>query len=251
MTTKISLEELNRQFLSGEPYNHVVIDNFFDEKTAYQIAEEFPKFDDTNIWTVSYDNPVEKKKACSHWDKFPPKIYSSLFWLCSDGFTQTLSKITGKQNIVADYGLNGGGLHVHGNRGKLNIHKDYSVHPKLPLKRNYNLIIYMTPDWDSSWGGGLELWSHNEENDRPKELIKTIENKFNRAVIFDTTQNSWHGLPQELTCPDNVTRNSLAVYYLTEIDQNTEQRKRAYFVPYKDQNNDPSIEEFCIKRSGL
>lgn len=241
---------LREQFLSGEPYSHVVIDNFFDPVTAEKISNEFPKFDDPNVWTVFYDNPVEKKKACSHWDKFPPTIYSSLFWLCSAGFSEVIGEITGAKNVLADYGLNGGGLHTHSTNGKLNIHKDYSLHPKLPFKRNYNLIIYMTPNWQSEWGGGLELWSHDPERNRPKELVKTIENKFNRAVIFDTQQNSWHGLPQELNCPQGVTRNSLAVYYVTPVEANVEKRTRALFVPYKDQTNDPSIEEFCKKRSG-
>lgn len=250
MIRALNLTQLRDKFLSAVPYNHVVIDNFFDEEVANKIASQFPDHDD-EVWTVSYDNPVEKKKGCSHWDKFPPAIYSSLFYLSSKKFTDLLQQITGEDNIIADYGLHGGGMHSHNRGGKLNVHEDYSIHPKLPLKRNFNLIIYMTPGWDSSWGGGLELWSHDAENNQPKECVTKVENKFNRAIIFDTTQNSWHGLPEELTCPDNIARRSLAVYYLTELELDTNPRKRAYFAPYKDQKNDPRIAEFCKKRSGL
>ena len=238
------------EFLESQPFNHVIIDNFFKEEVANSIAESFYHHDDP-AWTVAYNNPVENKKACSHWDKFPAPIYSALFYLCSEQFTSFIKSVTGNNIVIADYGLHGGGMHSHNRGGKLNIHKDYSIHPKLNLMRNYNLIIYMTPDWDPSWGGGLELWSHDEETQQPKECVTVVENKFNRAVLFDTTQNSWHGLPEALTCPEGVSRRSLATYYLSYINNKAESRKRALYAPYGDQKNDPNITEFCKKRSGL
>lgn len=248
MINRIDASSLEENFLNAEPFDHVVIDNFFTEEVANNIAASFYDHDDP-VWTVSYDNDVEKKKACSHWDKFPAPIYSALFYLCSKQFTNILSWMTQNFDIRADYGLHGGGMHSHNAGGKLNIHKDYSIHPKLPLMRNYNLIIYMTPEWDPSWGGGLELWSHDEELQQPKECVVTIENKFNRAVLFDTTQNSWHGLPQALTCPAHIARRSLATYYLSEINSKAEPRKRALYAPYGVQKNDPNIIEFCKRRS--
>jgi len=250
MISKFDYLSLKDQFLDAKPFSHVVIDDFFLEHVANDIAASFYDHNDL-AWTVSYDNFVEKKKACSHWDKFPAPIYSSMFYLCSDNFTTMLSWVTNNVGIKADYGLHGGGMHSHSVGGKLNIHKDYSIHPKLPLMRNYNLIVYMTPNWDPSWGGGLELWSHDEELQQPKECVVTIQNKFNRAVLFDTTQNSWHGLPQALTCPENVARRSLATYYLSEVNNKAESRQRALYAPYGDQKNNPEITEFCKKRSGL
>ena len=157
--------------------------------------------------------------------------------------------MTGIKNLYPDYGLHGGGLHIHGRGGNLNIHKDYSIHPRLKMQRKLNLIVYMSDDWDSAWGGGLELWSNNPETNRPKELVKTIEPKFNRAILFDTTQNSWHGLPKPLTCPEGKYRKSLAVYYLTDVDENTEERYRALFVPTEEQSTDPEIVKLCKERS--
>ena len=66
-------------------------------------------------------------------------------------------------------------------------------------------------------GGGLEFWSHDEENNRPLEKVKVVEPVFNRAVLFDTTQNSWHGFPQPITFPEGKMRKSFAVYYMTDI----------------------------------
>lgn len=240
--------QLAEEFKNGQPFEHVVIDNFFTEDLAEEIALEFPSHEDS-AWTVSYDNPVEKKKACSHWDKFPQSIYKAMFMVCGTEFTSILKTITGNPKIIPDIGLHGGGMHSHGKEGKLNIHKDYSLHPKVPYMRNYNLIVYMTPDWNPSWGGGLELWSHDHETGMPKECVTKIENKFNRAVFFNTTQNSWHGLPEELSCPPETHRKSLAAYYLSDIDNKAESRKRAYYAPYGDQKNNPEILEFCKKRS--
>ncbi|NES83473.1 MAG: 2OG-Fe(II) oxygenase, partial [Moorea sp. SIO2B7] len=36
---------------------------------------------------------------------------------------------------------------------------------------------------------------------------------FNRCVIFSTTDFSYHGHPDPLTCPEGQTRKSLALYY--------------------------------------
>jgi hypothetical protein len=244
----IDFSSLKESFLSAKPFNYVVIDNFFKKEVADQIALKFPPHGSL-AWTVSYNNPIEVKKACSHWDKFPKSIYAAIYYLCSNEFTRKMNLLTGNDRIYADYGLHDGGMHSHSPGGKLNIHQDYSIHPKIPYKRNYNLIVYMTPDWNPSWGGSLSMWTHDETTKKPKECVKKVENLFNRAVIFDTTQNSWHGLPEEITCPESISRRSLAVYYVSEIDEKTENRKKAYFAPFGDQNNNEEIVKFCEERS--
>lgn len=250
ITNVVDIEKLSAEFKNALPFNHVVIDNFFTSEIANEIVASFPDHN-SDAWTVSYNNPVENKKACSHWDKFPGPIYNALFYLCSADFIKIIEQITQTPSVLADYGLHGGGMHSHNRGGKLNVHKDYSLHPKIPYMRNFNLIIYMTPNWQDEWGGGLELWSHDNETQMPKECITKVSNKFNRAILFNTTQNSWHGLPEALTCPDNLARRSLATYYVTPINEKAENRKRAFYAPYKDQKDNPELVEFCKKRSGL
>jgi hypothetical protein len=108
--------------------------------------------------------------------------------------------------------------------------------------------VYITPDWNPEWGGGLELWDHNEDG-TPSNLYTTVENRFNRAVLFDTTQYSWHGLPRDLHCPQGVTRQSMAIYYVTEPPSKTDSRSRALFVPHGAQADDPEILELIKLRS--
>ena len=243
-------QELQNQFTTAKPFNHVVIDNFWKEDIANELFTEFPDYN-SPLWTTHYNNPVEDKKALNHWDKFPGATYRAFTYLNSQLFVDLVESITGNTGVKTDVGLHGGGWHCHHKGGKLNIHLDYSIHPKLKLERHYNLIIYMTPSWNQKWGGGLELWSHNDQTDQPDKCRVTIENKFNRAVLFDTTQNSWHGLPDDLTCPLDVYRRSMAVYYLTPPSDNASTRPRALYAPHGDQKLDESVLEFIKKRSSI
>ena len=236
---------LSRQFHEAEPFNYVVIDNFFEDEVADAILAEFPEYD-SSIWHV-YSNAIENKKTCNDWNKFPSMTYAVFNRLNSKEFLSKLNYLT-NETLYSDPGLHGGGWHMHSRGGKLNVHLDYDIHPKLNLQRKLNLIVYMTKDWDPAWGGGLEFWSHDENLDAPKECVVRVENKFNRAVIFDTTQNSWHGLPEPLNCPADKYRRSLATYYLRDPKDATT-RKRALFAPYKDQVGDQKVIDLIKTRS--
>lgn len=231
------------------PFNHWIIDNFFPPETVGKISKSFLDYDDSQWW--NYSNPLENKKTLQDWRKFPPEIYQTFQHLCSSDFIGFLKEITGIKKLYPDYGLHGGGLHIHGTNGNLNIHKDYSIHPKLKLQRKLNLIIYLSENWSPEWGGGLQFWSHNNQKNKPDELVKTIDCLFNKAVLFDTTQNSWHGLPEPLQCPQDNYRKSIAVYYMTDIDADSEERYRAQFVPRKDQESNLGVINLCEERSKL
>ena len=248
MINEFDYDKLSKEFQEAQPFRHVVIDNFFDDETARQLSSEFPDYNDEKIWSV-YRNPIENKKLTPNWDLFPKSTYQAFSLMNTPEFVEKIRKITGIANLEADYGLHGGGWHMHGRGGKLNMHKDYSIHPKLGKERRINIIIYMTPDWQEEWGGGLELWSHNDETGLPKECVTKVYNKFNRAVLFDTAQNSWHGLPDEITCPEGVYRKSLAIYYLSEARESSETHDRALFAPHKEQANNPEILELIKKRA--
>lgn len=241
-------DSLREQFLTAAPFNHVIIDDFFVQEIADQLVQDFPAYD-SPLWNAHYQNAMEDKKACNHWDKFPQQTYSAFHYLCSNAFEHIVERITGNVGLQSDFGLHGGGWHAHTKNGKLNVHLDYSIHPKLKLERHYNLIVYITPNWQAEWGGGLELWDHDNENNTAKECVARVENRFNRAVLFDTTQNSWHGLPANLSCPEGTMRQSLAVYYVTDPAADVNPRGKALFVPYGDQKNDPAVLELIKQRS--
>lgn len=240
------LSVIKQQWKKAEPFPHVVIDNFIDQDLACKIADEFPSFDD-NFW-YNYDNPLEIKKACSDWNKFPENIYKVFFNLLSNDVVSKLSYLTDTK-LFADYGLHGGGLHCHKAGGKLNQHLDYSIHPKVNLQRKVNVIIYMSKNWEPEWNGALGLWRHNSKTNLPGQLVHKIDCLFNRAVIFDTTMNSWHGLPDPVTCPENKSRNSLATYYLCEPQMNAPERSKVLYAPTDEQKSDEKIMNLIKLRS--
>jgi Rps23 Pro-64 3,4-dihydroxylase Tpa1-like proline 4-hydroxylase len=242
----LSLEDYVTDFQAGKPFHNIVIDNFLSDEVARAVAAEFPAYNGP-VWN-EYNNAIEVKKAYNHWDKFPPATYKLLNFLNSAAFTAEVAKLCGGE-LYSDPGLHGGGWHSHGPGGKLNMHLDYSIHPKTGLERRMNLILYVQPEWQTKWGGALGFWEHDEANGKPGALVKEIDCLFNRAVIFDTAQNSWHGLPDPVGCPVETPRNSIAVYYLCPPRQQAAERGRALFAPTKEQANDAGVLDLIEKRS--
>lgn len=231
-----------------EPFDYWVIDNFFPIDFARDLSADFIAFDHPD-WFV-YDNPLEVKKTLNNWWNFPPLTYSTIEQFNTQQFVNYLENLTGIVGLQPDPGLHGAGWHIHGSGGKLNVHLDYSLHPKLELQRKLNMIYYATEDWDARWGGNLEFWSG--DSNTADRCVTTIDCKFNRAVIFDTTQNSWHGFPTAINCPDNMYRKSIAMYYLIEPNETVDpQRLRAKYVPSTDQRNDPYIDQLIQQRAKI
>lgn len=247
----INWDIVREDFLSSTPFNNVIIDNFWSPEIAEKLYSEFPKYNDEKIWNTFYNSAIENKKTCNSWDKFPKVTYQAFTFLSGDWIQDRIRYVTNKNDLFMDIGLHGGGWHAHGNGGNLNMHLDYNIHPKLGMQRKLNIIIYLQKDWDVNWGGGLEFWTHDFENNQPKELSKVVDLKFNRAVLFDTTNNSWHGLPYPLKCPEDKPRQSMAAYYLGNAPSITDERPRALFAPREDQKDNTEIKELIKLRSSL
>lgn len=241
--------EASINWSKNKPFPHFIVDEFFDAGVARDLEKEFPDFADS-AWH-EYENAIEVKKVCNNWNAFPSLTYETFSYLNSPNFVNFLSTcLFGENKLYSDPGLNGGGWHIHRRGGKLNTHLDYSLHPKLGLQRKLNIIVYLSSEWQSEWGGHLGLWD-NKSPDSPGDLIKEIEPKFNRAVIFDTTLNSWHGLPNPLKCPENQFRKSFAVYYLTEPAIGADDRGKALFAPTSEQQDDNEVLGLIKKRSSV
>jgi len=228
------------------PFNYCIIDNFFTTKLAKELSKQFPKYN-SNIWH-EYKNKIEIKKTCNNWNTFDKVTYNTFRDLNSDTFVKLLSSKM-KIKLIADPGLHGGGWHIHSDKGNLNPHMDYSVHPKIDFQRRVNLIIYLENDYKSIYGGHLGLWSHDAKTNQPAKLIKEVFPKFNRAIIFDTSQNSWHGLSRTVSLPKNIFRKSIAVYYLSKLKKNHLRNQKALFAPRENQKNSKDVLELIKIRS--
>lgn len=252
MQELLNIDNINKafsEFFNNQPFDYFVCDNFFIKDVAIKLSKEFPNFN-SDIWH-KYNNAIENKKTLNTWNAFPLLTYQTISLLNSNEFLNLIQKNTHIKDIFSDSGLNGGGWHIHNRGGKLNVHLDYSIHPKLKLQRKYNLIVFLEQDWQADWGGGLELWSADIKNKCPDKLIKKVSYKFNRAVFFDTTQNSWHGLPDPINCPTDKYRKSLAAYYLTTPSINIDKRGKALFSPTEQQKGDKKILALIKDRANI
>ena len=238
-------KEWFRHYHDAKPFDHIVIDNFLEKSFAIELENSFFDYY-SDIWHC-YSNAIEEKKTCNIWNEFNEPLYKYFTMINSPSFVQQLSDNVGA-DLIADNGLHGGGLHIHSGGGNLNPHLDYSIHPKIKMQRKINIIYYCSQDSKLSLGGygDLGLWHGDEYS--PKQLVRSIEPKFNRAVIFDTTQNSWHGLVNAIPKGSSVLRKSLAAYYLTEPASICDSRSRAMFSPREAQKGNSAIEETIRKR---
>lgn len=239
------INKLTGTDVQNDPYFHTEIDSILPEELAKSLSDEILSYDDTR-W-FCYKNKIEDKKLLSDWRQFPKETYQLFSFLNSPMMLECLSNMVGVQ-LYPDHGLHGGGWHIHASGGKLNPHLDYSMHPNLGLQRKLNLIIYLCDDWDESYGGHFGLWDCKEDGSA-SGLSKEISMGFNKAVLFDTTQNSWHGMSREVKCPLGQYRKSIAIYYLLDPVGEVEQRSRALFTPTESQLGDTEIAELIEKRS--
>jgi len=237
-----------KEFKNNTPFDHCVIDNFFKDHVARNLSKEFLDYENTN-WHC-YKNSIENKKTCNNWNIFPSVTYQVFTMLNDLSFIKLISDLTGLA-VSGDQGLNGGGWHIHAAGGILNPHLDYNIHPKLRLQRVINLIVYLSEELEEQHGGHLGLWTNDATAKQPDKLVREVVPKFNRAIFFNTTQNSWHGLSRPLTQPEGIYRKSIAVYYLKEPDIDADPRGRALFAPTLAQRQDKKVLELIKLRSDI
>jgi hypothetical protein len=203
-------DRLSASYASAQPYPHIAIDNFLDPGLARSLVAAFPGPADTE-W-IAYKHYNENKLGKSKREEFPELIGALVDELNSPEFVAFLSRLTGIPGLMADPMLEGGGMHQTESGGFLNVHADFTMHHYHPRwRRRCNLIIYLNDGWQADWGGDLELWSADMT-----KCVTRIGPVINRAVVFNTDETSFHGYPDPIRCPPDVTRKSLALYYFTE-----------------------------------
>jgi hypothetical protein len=219
-----SLPGRRDEYASAQPFPHIILDGFLEPECLAKAAREFGDVDSPD-W-IGYIHYNEKKFSNPNIDSWGPTLRSVAQTLNSPRFVRMLCELTGIGDLIADEGMEGGGLHQSLRGGFLNVHADYTVHPLHPTwRRRVNLLLYFNEEWPSGYGGALELWSTDM-----RRRVSAIEPRGGRAVIFNTESDSFHGHPDPLQCPPEESRRSLALYYFTlESDpmiRSTEYRAR-------------------------
>jgi len=227
-------------------FPYIVVDNFFNLTIAKKLANEFPSYNDKNLH--EYNNYCEVKKSSNVWNLFPPLTYNIFTILNSEKIIKLISQKLKVANLTSDLGLHGGGWHMMSRNGRLNPHLDYSLHPKIHKQRKFNLIIFLSRNWKKDWGGELCFYLKNKNNKKkPGKLFTKIYPKFNRAVFFDTSKNSWHGVA---SIKAKQIRKTIAVYYLAPPKKNNSiKRQRALYAPVGKQVYNKKVLKFVKMRT--
>ena len=203
---------LAAQFQPRDPFRHVVIDDFLAPDYCARLLAEFPPFERGNARNEAGElgakSTVEKIRELG-------PAYSALDDLIQTrDFLDIIGRITGIADLRYDPWYFGGGTHENRAGQDLDPHVDFNRHPVERWHRRLNLIVYLNHEWDDAWGGSLELHSDPRAADDRIELITPL---YNRAVIFETTETSWHGFSR-ITLPEYkkpLSRKSIALYFYT------------------------------------
>ena len=198
--------------VNNRPFKYCLIDNFLDDAAFESLHNSFPVNPTEEWW--KYSNPLEVKYAYDNIKNMDKNVKNIFSVLSSDIICKKIGDIFDIDNLEYDPYCHGGGLHMHPKGGRLAMHLDYEKHPTLKNKqRRLNVILYANTEWKEEWNGDTQLWGANME----KCEVRSFPRR-NRALIFETCEESWHGVPEIINCPEGQYRKSLAFYYLTDLE---------------------------------
>lgn len=188
---------VDRLTVVTEPFRHVVVDGWWDAELLAAVVGEFPD-PDAPGWR-RYENGLERKL------EGPPGLWGP--WT-----RDLIAEIGARTPLLEEaFGIPdlqmetvGGGYHCIAPGGYLKVHHDFNRSPRTGRHRRLNLLIYLNEDWQDP-GGHLQLW----DADGP---VVDVSPEFNRTVVFETSDHSWHGHPVGA----QRWRRSVAAYFFTD-----------------------------------
>lgn len=205
-------DALRAEFRRARPFRHLQLDGFLAPEFAQRLLDEFPDFERGNARNehgeLGGKSVVEQIRELG-------SAFTALDDLVrSEAFLRWLSQATGIPELRYDPWYFGGGTHDNRHGQELDPHVDFNRHPEDGSHRRLNLIVYLNHGWQDAWGGSLELHSDPRREDDAVSLITPL---FNRCVVFETTEHSWHGFSR-IQLPEDQrqrSRKSVALYFYT------------------------------------
>jgi hypothetical protein len=201
-------------FLHAEPFKHVVIENFFEPSFAEKLLADFPSFD---LKLATNEFGLTGKKAVNTNIRTISPVYQELYRLISEEpFLDLVSRLSRIPDLILDPKMYGGGTHDNQHGQELDPHVDFNYDEAQKLHRRLNLIVYLNKDWKTEWGGALEI--HSNPREPAANRITSYDPLFNRCVMFETNERSWHGFPRiDLPAEKrHLSRKSISIYLYTK-----------------------------------
>lgn len=182
-------EALQRQFHSGDKINTAVVQDLLDEQSAEEIYSAFPPKE-----KMVRTRTLREYKYIGVQMNWYNKVVEEIIYAFQDPkVVGTISEITGIRPLYPDATLYAAGISLMAKDNFLNPHVDNSHDGAGKRYRALNLLYYVTPGWQESYGGNLELWDLGV-----RYPCRTIPAKFNSLVIMATHKESWHSVNRVL-----------------------------------------------------
>ncbi len=206
------VDALAARFRHARPFRHIVIDQFLRGDFVERLHEDFPGFEVGNArneaGTLGNKSTVERIRQLGASFRTLDDLVKSR------DFLDLIGRVTSISGLLYDPHYFGGGTHENRSGQELDPHVDFNRHPLEPWHRRLNLIVYLNREWARDWGGSLELHSDPRS---PDDEVTLVGPAFNRCVIFETNEISWHGFARIAVPADRpeVSRKSIALYFYT------------------------------------
>jgi len=210
-----SAEGYASEFRQARPFRHVVMDNFLDADFCAEVCVQFPGFQKEHA--VNENRKIGGKATREQVRSLGPAFEKIDDLAKHPSFLSLIEQITGVSGLNYDPCYYGGGTHENLHGQDLDPHIDFNYHPISSQHRRLNLIIYLNERWKDEWGGSLQLHSDPYQEPGQDEIV-TVTPLLNRCVIFETSEQSWHGF-ERIDLPSenrHLSRKSFALYYYTE-----------------------------------
>jgi Rps23 Pro-64 3,4-dihydroxylase Tpa1-like proline 4-hydroxylase len=198
-----SKKELYAEFHEQNRIRSCVIDDLLPESLLYELYTAFPNKEELDC----RNNIREFKYTSSQMDRYHPIIEEAIYAFQSPEVIQLIAEITGIPELIPDGKLYAGGISLMDQGCYLNPHIDNSHDQDKQNYRVLNLLYYISPNWEESDGGNLELWDRGM-----KQQPRVIVSKFNRLVIMATDRKSIHSVNKVQA---NKSRCCISNYYFS------------------------------------
>ncbi len=199
-------EQVVERYRLARPFPHAMFPDFV-RADPEEVVAAFPA-QDWEGWADRSSKFQPGKSSCRDIAALPPLLARMIHELSEPAFLRAASTLTGIDNLLPDPFLEGGGLQWSGPGGKLLPHTDFHLHPRIPLFRRVNLLLFLNPDWKPGSGGELCLFQLGDD-----EPAVRFEPRFGTCAIFTTDHRSVHGV--SALSEDAHMRRSIALYYYT------------------------------------
>jgi Rps23 Pro-64 3,4-dihydroxylase Tpa1-like proline 4-hydroxylase len=179
------LERLAAEFQARGRIRSCQVLDLLPADLAKQIHDRFPASDAMMLKRSIKEN----KHVAAQMDAFDPLLEEAVYAFQDRRVVDQIARITGLQSLEPDAELYAGGISAMSKGAYLRPHLDNSHDKDRRRYRVLNLLYYVTPDWQESHGGSLQLWDEG-----PRGKPRTFPSVFNSLVIMLTNKDSWHSV---------------------------------------------------------